>query len=246
MQLHVLGSGSILSRGGRNPSGYIVKTETGQLLVDCGPGILRRIDEEGFDVMDFDGIILSHFHLDHCTDVLPLLMKRHLTTPGVNSDFFIAGSYGLRHWFDQMAGMQGDWLNAHLPELIDLSEHFIRWKGFDITCTYNGHTEDSIAIRFDGDRCLFYSSDTDFSSDLASFAAGAHLGIVECSQAENNKVRGHMVPSETGRFAALAGFGHLVVTHLYPENENPSLETQIARYFHGTITIAWDGFSTRV
>lgn len=246
MKLHILGSGSILSDVHRNQAGYVIEENGHKILLDAGPGILRRLGEYGFDVLLLEGIVISHFHLDHCSDVFPILMKRHLSSPGANLDFFIAGSQGLSHWFNQMAGLQGEWLNAHPPKQIDFSGKPFFWNDVRIASYPTEHTKDSIAIRFESQRTLFFSSDTDFSEELAGFASGAEVGIAECSHSETNKVKGHMIPSETGRFATLAGFEHLIATHLYPENEYPGLKDQLAKYFSGKITIARDGLSVPI
>jgi metallo-beta-lactamase family protein len=67
-------------------SKYLVESERGRLLLDCGlfQGLkslrLRNWDEPPFDPKDLEGVILSHGHLDH-SGYLPVLVKNGFRGP---------------------------------------------------------------------------------------------------------------------------------------------------------------------
>jgi ribonuclease BN (tRNA processing enzyme) len=238
MRIHILGSGTILSPAARNQAGYLLEKEGRCLLIDAGPGIMHRLIDMGMDVDLMDGILLSHFHLDHCSDVFPILMRRHFLSAG---SLFLAGPASLSAWYGHHAGIQGDWLKKSEPRIVDLTTEKLTWTGCRITCMPNGHSGDSIAMRLSGDKEFFYSSDCEYSPELAGFAAGADCALVECSHPDGAGTKGHMTPSGTGRLAGEASVKHLVVTHIYPDNDTPYLKPAIQEHFHGNITIARDG-----
>src|ERR1051325_6825217 len=55
--------------GGAQP-GYLVEDGGGRVLLDCGPGVLARLREDG-GWPRVDAIVITHFHLDHWGDVVP-------------------------------------------------------------------------------------------------------------------------------------------------------------------------------
>jgi len=73
MRVTVLGSGTAVPVADRFPAGYLLEAGGLRLLVDCGPGTLRRLPSTGTDLGDIDAVFLTHFHTDHCADVGPLL-----------------------------------------------------------------------------------------------------------------------------------------------------------------------------
>lgn len=240
MQILVLGSGTIRSGLKRNPAGYLLINGADRALLDCGPGILTRLQQSNTDVLDIDTIFISHFHLDHCSDLFPLLLKRCLINTAANAGLILYGPPGLGRWYEKMASLQGSWLNNQPPTVSEMPETGLSWSGWQISSMLNGHTENSISLRLDNNSSVFYSSDMDFNPQIAQLASGADIAIVECSTRDEAKVKGHMTPAETGRFAATAGIRKLYVSHIYPENDTPDLAQRVARYFDGTIVVAQD------
>src|SRR5213596_2441544 len=53
-------------------SGYLVTSDDGRLLLDCGPGVLARLRETE-PWPRIDAIVITHLHLDHCGDLVPWL-----------------------------------------------------------------------------------------------------------------------------------------------------------------------------
>jgi len=95
MHIKILGSGTMLSNE-RNPSGYLIKSQNHLVLLDCGPGILKRLINLNVDVIFLSALFLSHFHIDHYSDVLPILMRRYLKNQQINKKLTIFGSIGLK------------------------------------------------------------------------------------------------------------------------------------------------------
>ncbi len=69
-KLTVLGSGTGLSGyfapfDYRNPAGHLLQTESTNILLDCGDGMRRRMNDIQFDFFELDAICITHFHPDH-------------------------------------------------------------------------------------------------------------------------------------------------------------------------------------
>lgn len=52
-------------------SGYLVEEGNTKILIDCGPGVLARI-QSLIDFKELNAIYLTHLHFDHTSDLLPL------------------------------------------------------------------------------------------------------------------------------------------------------------------------------
>ena len=240
MKIKILGSGTILSPKERNQAGYILQNENASFLIDIGSGILRQMITAGYDVLKIDALFISHFHADHCSDLLPFLLRRYLLKADSNKKLKIFGPQGLKIWFAGQALFQGAWLTENLPSLIEFSTDEIECCGLNVQAMPNGHTDNSISLFFNGEKNLFYSSDTGFNPALIPFAKGAENALIECSLQDDIKVEGHLTPSTAGKLASEAGVKRLIVTHIYPENDSADLKTRIADYFDGEIIIAED------
>ena len=208
--------------------------------MDCGPGILVQIKKAGMDVMTLDTIFLSHFHLDHCSDVFPLLLYRYLKDANSNQQLTIVGPKGLKHWFSTQASLQSDWLQQSLPRLWEWDENDYIWAGIPVSAHRTMHTENSLAFRFKGKHHLFYSGDSGPSDALIRFAFESDWALLECSFPDYLNKDGHFCPSECASFANSAKVRKLILTHIYPENDTEDLGQRVGQMYMGPITIAQD------
>ena len=240
MKITVLGSGTILSMPRRKPTSFLIE-QNGQLaLLDMGPGILHQLAILNIDYLKPDTIFLTHFHLDHCSDVFPFLMSRYLMDKESNACLKIFGPVGLKLWYNTHASLQGKWLSGCQPKIVEIRDEDIQWANYQVKTFLTEHTNNSIAYRFEGGRSVFFSGDTGLNIELIKFAANADLGVLECSHPDAKPVAGHLTPKTTGRFAQEANFKELAVCHMYPENDISNLAEQIAEEYKGSISILED------
>ena len=241
MNLTVLGSGTIKSPVDRNPAGYLLQSQNGFLLLDVGPGILHQLRSLSSDLLAINLILITHFHPDHCSDLLALLLARFLEKNDANKALTIAGPEGLKEWFLSQARWQGHWLHEAMPMLKEWDGNEWEFNDWAVQAAPTFHTSNSLAyrIRCEG-KSVFFSGDTDWQESLIPLARKADLALIECSLPDEQKQAGHLTPRETARFAARAEVKHLVVTHIYPENDTPDLKNKVAAFFDGELTIARD------
>lgn len=240
MKITVLGSGTILSMPKRKPSSFLLEQDGQLALLDMGPGILHQLAVLNIDYLKPESIFLTHFHLDHCSDVFPFLMSRYLLHNESNVRLKIFGPAGLKHWYDINSSLQSKWLSQCQPKIVEIRDKEIHWANYQVKTFPTEHTKESIAYRFEGERSVFFSGDTGFIEELVQVANGVDLGILECSHPDNKPVAGHLTPKQAGRFARQANFKELGICHMYPKNDRFDQAELIAKEYDGHIIILKD------
>ncbi len=76
MQVIILGSGSPLPDPARAGPSTLVRTEAGDLLFDCGRGVLMRAAAAGSGAGVIRGLFLTHLHSDHISDLNDIFTTR--------------------------------------------------------------------------------------------------------------------------------------------------------------------------
>ncbi len=238
----VLGSGTLIPQKGRSCAGYVLGHSRGSILLDCGPGSLLRLNEAGTPLSDIDLILISHFHLDHTSDLAPLLNSRWLQKSCRDRRLIIAGPVGLKKRFARLFGKEESWIHNLTLDLIELANSSRKIASLKLDTLLTPHTENSICFRLTDEEgsIVFYSGDTDYHESLIPLAREANLAIIECSWTEFPEGEGHLTPQLAGKLASKAQVKRLLLTHFYQEVSEQKVLKQVAKYFHGTVYLAKD------
>ena len=94
LEFCTLGTGGTLPVPERALSSLYVRVNGRSLLIDCGEGTQVGIRRLGWGFRCLDGLLLTHFHGDHCTGVAGLLLS--LEKAGRDEPFHIWGPKGLK------------------------------------------------------------------------------------------------------------------------------------------------------
>ena len=94
LEFCTLGTGGTLPVPERALSSLYVRSSGRALLIDCGEGTQVGIRRLGWGFRCLDGLLLTHFHGDHCTGVAGLLLS--LEKAGRDEPFHIWGPKGLK------------------------------------------------------------------------------------------------------------------------------------------------------
>ena len=202
-------------------SGYLVEGP-GQLLLDCGPGVLGRLPDRGGKI---DAIAITHFHLDHCGDLVPwawltAYKPPERTTPpelwlppgGIEELGVFAGFWGVPRMWEKTFT-----LHEYEPE-----RPFVA-AGFEVEARRVSHyTMLAYGFRvWQNGKTLAYSGDCGPDGRLAELARGADLFLVEATLADGDKdttPRGHLSAEE----ALAAADGPVLLTHHPVELPTPA------------------------
>jgi ribonuclease BN (tRNA processing enzyme) len=247
MEITILGSGTSTPDLHRNASGLAVRASDMWLLVDIGPGTMRRMCEAAIDNKWIDIILITHFHPDHVSDLVPFLFASNYEFGTVRGEpFHVVGPRGLEQFYETLVATYGDWIVPRGNRLLKKemnprgTDVFAR-KGVTVQSAPSAHSFPSLSYRIDADEVsVTVSGDTDVSTELVELARGTDLLVCESSLPDGMKVPGHLVPSEAGKIAADAGARKLVLTHFYPPCDEVDVVAQAANVYSGEIVMARD------
>ena len=69
----LLGTGTCEIEHQRRASSVLLELDGTYILFDCGHGVVQRLLEVGVQHNELEYIVLSHFHPDHVSDIIPFL-----------------------------------------------------------------------------------------------------------------------------------------------------------------------------
>jgi ribonuclease BN (tRNA processing enzyme) len=245
MRVTFLGTGSAMPTGQRFQTGIVLEDGGTRLLIDCGSGVLHRLQSDGPGYEAIDAVLLTHHHLDHVSDLMPLIKARWLAG---EEELTVAGPEGtadlVRGLFDVHEYMQ-DRIDLTIQEL---DEGSATVAGLDLEATWTEHSLPCLAYRFD-DRFAF-SGDSEAFSGLAEFLDGTAIVAHDCSFPDGVEVSNHPTPAELGRTLAdaEADVGRLYLTHLYPhtDGEHEAMLASLTEEYDVDARMAEDGLSVSI
>jgi ribonuclease BN (tRNA processing enzyme) len=242
MNLLILGCGTIIQYDTSvNCSGYLLDQN---LLFDCGPGIWKALNQYRIPPGRINDIFLTHFHVDHTSDLGPLLLNRVLLPSLKDIPLNITGPIGLKGWFSELKNLLGKWADELSINLIEIENESYLRSDHAITVKHTGHTDNSICYRVEKDgNSFFYSGDTGYSDNVITFSADCQLAVIEASNTEKTHIEEHLTPCLAGKIASFANIKKLILTHMYPEVLAGDPLKEASSVFSGEIILAQEGMS---
>jgi ribonuclease BN (tRNA processing enzyme) len=244
MNLTILGCGTILQKDTvLNCSGYLLEDH---FLFDCGPGIWKSLNQYKIPIDLITHIFFSHYHVDHTSDLGPLLLNRHLISRLQNVPLNVVGPVGLVSWFSNLKKLLGQWSEDIPVNLNEIDNQPYQSGKYIITAMPTGHTENSVCYRVDiNEKSFFYSGDTGMSDNVISLSTGCNLAVMEASNTAATHIPEHLTPSLAAKMANAAKVQKLVLTHMYPEVMDGDPARDASEEYSGPIIIAKEGMSIR-
>ncbi len=250
MHVIVLGAAGTYPGPGKPCAGFLVRHHDTTLLLDCGPGVLgplmARMRPE-----DLDGIVVSHIHPDHCSDVF--VLQHYLTFGPVTAGIPLPamapeGAVDVMARFAQADGDQHPFFTSFAWDTIRPGDR--RQVGsLELSFGYSDHPVPTLATRITADgRVLAYSADTGRGGDAFAVAAGADLFMCEATwQSGDDWIDGlHMSAAAAGELAAAADVKRLLLTHLRPEVSLQRSAEEAATEFGRDVLLAVPGLEVTV
>lgn len=193
MKVVLLGTGSPVPLLQRAGTSIAIGAGDEWLLIDCGPGTVRRLLEQGINPGRIDHLFFTHHHIDH------------------NADFY---QFVINNWTRGDGTLQihgpNPWTESLLESLYEIYDEDIRYRDhvgysaepildltvdpitatsvvdtdrFEVRTCAVAHSIETYAYRLDDHetgRSVVFSGDTRKVSRLAEFAAGADVLIQDC------------------------------------------------------------------
>lgn len=234
MKLTILGSGTHIPVEGRSNPAYLLDIDGETVLLDCGSGTLRQIASAGRSEWEIDRIFLSHLHIDHTIDLIPLFFtfkyQEKENEPFKNIPIYAHPEFEMR--LKNLEEIYGQWIDSkkrgytHVKMLPNQSIH----ENFKIETFTANHADHSLIFRLTNrkNQRFVYSGDTSPTEDLIRAAYRADLMLIECSGREFPAMKGHLSPKDVKTIILEAKVKKAIVTHINPENDKLDLHSQIA------------------
>lgn len=191
----------------------------------------------GCDWPDLDAIWISHFHMDHCGGLGPLLAgtKHAPQMKERQKPLRIFGPKGLNGLIERLDDVNNYRLfEQPFPvEVIEIEEleSFEIVAGVEAVAMSTLHTPESHAIHIrDEEVRLMYSSDTSFDEKMAAFANGVDLAILECAYFKDKPKKKHIELAEAMFLIRKAKPQRAVLTHFYPEWDDVDFPSEVAKF----------------
>ncbi len=234
--LTLLGTGTCQIEMERRASSVLLDLDGTHILFDCGHGVVQRLLEAGVHPNILQHVIISHFHPDHVSDLIPLFhagawSRRNRRT----TDLHIYGPKGTHSLIDNYIHIFGR--SAFEQPSYSLVIHEIVRDSFSI----DGYEFASVSLPPAGNHGLRFSwknkayaltGDSYFHKQEIDFLRDVNLAVIDS---------GHLGDDEIIALAAASQAKTLVCSHLYRDLDANFLQEQAAqKAYTGKIVIGHD------
>jgi ribonuclease BN (tRNA processing enzyme) len=237
LRITVLGCAGSYPGVGTACSGYLLRHGGTTVVLDLGPGTLSVLQEH-VALKDIDGVVLSHGHADHWTDlaVLRTAWKYALGREGLA----VYGTSDTRAKAEVVSESGTDpTFDWHV-----LDEDVVAEIGsLRFTFRRTEHYVETFAARVEaagGGPAIAYSADTGPGWSFASFGAPIAIALCEASHLADREGDGvlHLSARQAGAMCRAAGVGRVVLTHLVPGSDPDAARREAATAFGADVEIA--------
>lgn len=241
--LHLLGTGTCQLEDGRTASSALIELDGLNLLFDCGRGVAAQLAAHGIRQDDLGHVIVSHFHADHVSDLVPLMQAGSWSrTDPRRRDLHIWGPRGLKRLVEGWLELYGADSLVN-PDGYRLELHEIDPGPF----TIEGHELESASLPPAGNQGLGFSvggrryaltGDSDLHRQEIDFLTGRELAVFDA---------GHLSEDEIVELAAATQVPRLVCSHLYAPLDAASLNARAAKKgYRGELVVGEDGMAFEI
>jgi ribonuclease BN (tRNA processing enzyme) len=185
VELHLLGSGDAFGSGGRFQTCFLLRGDSGALLIDCGASSLAAMKRSNVDPSEIGWVVLSHLHGDHFGGLPFLILDGQFSRRTL--PLVIAGPAGVARRIEESLELffpGSSRIARRFPvEFIELADRVPSSLGpFQVipfpVLHPSGAPSYALRIEYQG-KILAYSGDTEWTETLLDVARDADLFLCE-------------------------------------------------------------------
>src|SRR5713226_6272598 len=235
-RITLLGTGTCQIEHERRASSVLLELDGLLILFDCGHGVSQRLLEAGISHDKLNHIVLSHFHPDHVSDLVPLLHAGAWSRRDARStDLHIYGPRGVQQLVDGLMDLFGP--SSFTQPSYAVRVHEIVEEQFEI----GAQRFDFISLPPAGNHGLRFvwrgkryaiTGDSNFHEHEIAFLNQVDLAIIDS---------GHLEDDEIVQLAVASQAKTIVCSHLYREIDATNLQSLAEKTgYEGTILVGRD------
>ncbi|QGU93762.1 MBL fold metallo-hydrolase [Clostridium bovifaecis] len=238
MKITVVGYWGAYPEKNEAATGYLLQGEGYNILVDCGSGVLSKV-QNYIDLTEIDAVILSHYHGDHFGDINCFQYQVGYTRSiGKRTNTLDIYGHNLSSEFNKLT-YAGGTIGKKIDENTTL-----KFEELKVSFKWSNHPVPCLAMRFEENGKVFaYSGDTEWSNNIIEIAKNADVFICECNLFNDQfgKAKGHLTAGEVGKIAQKSNVKKLVLTHFPHYGDLNQLVKEAQEEFEGEIIKADGG-----
>ncbi len=234
--LTLLGTGTCQIEHERRASSVLLELEHTYILFDCGHGIVQRLLEVGVRHHQLQHIVLSHFHPDHISDLVPLLQAGAWSRRDPRKDdLHIYGPVGVQKLIDGLKRVFG--VSSFEQPAYQVIVHEINTEQFNIGrhqfefLSLPPASNHGLRFGWQGKRYAI-TGDSYFHEEEIAFLTDVDLAIIDS---------GHIEDREIVELATASQAKQIVCSHLYRDIDAARLQVEAEiKGYKGTIQVGYD------
>ena len=244
MRVTLLGTGTLVPRPDRASPGLVVEVGGELVLVDPGPGSIRRLADLKFDFRELDAVGITHRHPDHTIDLLHLFFAtRYAPGDRRTKPLTIFGPPGLSDFIDTLTRAHAEWTQAETYErpIVEIAPGSSLERGrYRVRTEEMKHLKTSLGFRFEEQgTVLAYTGDTEVCDEAVALGKDADLFLIECSG--HKQYPGHLTPEGVADILNRARPKRTVLVHIYPDPDEESLARAVRARCTVPVEVGVDG-----
>jgi ribonuclease BN (tRNA processing enzyme) len=232
----LLGTGTCQVEHERRASSVLLELDGLPILFDCGHGVLQRLLEAGVSHDRLNHVVLSHFHPDHVSDLVPLMQAGAWSRRDPRaSDLHIYGPRGLHSVVGGLMDIFG--LSSFTQPSYAVHTHEVTAERFEIET----RSFDFVSLPPAGNHGLRFAwggkryaltGDSHFHAQEVAFLKDVDFAVIDSGHLEDEQIVQLAVQSQARR---------IVCSHLYRAIDAPRLQARAAgEGYTGTILVGRD------
>lgn len=226
MKLTILGNCGPYPAANEACSGYLLTSDSGdtRLLIDCGTGVLARLMDT-IALSELDGVVLSHLHFDHMSDMLPMQYALQ----------FNPRARALPVFAPQSPQSVRNLLDCPHYDLFPTEDMTLGEMRITFSPARHPVETYAICVQCDGAKFVF-TGDSNEDLLMELFAEGADLLLADAglSNADHRFTSPHYSAGLCGQLAHNAHVKKLLLTHFNPKYDRASLLEEARAHFENT------------
>lgn len=235
--LTLLGTGTCQIEYERRASSILLNLDGTPILFDCGHGIVQRLLEVGINPNTLQHVILSHFHPDHVSDLIPLLQSGAWSQKDPrNVDLHIYGPPGTQQFLDGLfdlfgrsAFQQPDRYTIHIHER-GAGQHEVAGYPFEAVSLPPAGNH-GVRFAWNG-KTYALTGDSNFQDEEIAFLRDVDLAVIDS---------GHITDEQIVQLAVESKAHVVVCSHQYRDLDAVRLQQDAEqRGYTGNVVVGYD------